>query len=130
MTSSQSLAGEVAFGLLVQIGVTCAFSAWGRWVARRRGGGGAWKWAPRAPWISFALLMVGLLISIVMLMRAFDRVSTGPAAERAQLLSDGIAHAMTVTALFFVPGYLVLFAFLVAAVVGSLQPDAAGRGEA
>jgi hypothetical protein len=125
----QGFVREFAIGLALQIVVTWAFSAWGSWVARRRGGGDVWKWAPRAPWISFALLMVGVVVSIAMLLRAFERVSSGSAAAKAQSLSDGIAHAMTVTAIFFVPGYLVLFAFVVAAVVGSLQPPAGNRKE-
>ena len=133
VTGPQGYVGEFATGLALQVGVTWAFSAWGGWVARRRGGGGVWKWMPRAPWISFALLMVGAMVSVVMLVRAFGAVTNVSPAEKQRLLSDGIAVAMKVTAIFFVPGYLVLFAFLVAAVVGSLQapaPPAAERNEA
>jgi hypothetical protein len=128
VTSTQSLASELALGLVLQIGLTYALSAWGRWVGKRRGGG-AWKWAPRAPWISFALLTVGVVVCIVMLMGVFARLSSGPAAERQAALSQGISRAMTVAAIFFVPGYLTLFVFLVAAIVGSLVPARGRRGD-
>ena len=121
------LVSECAAGLVVQGLITIGLSAWGRWVARRRGGGRLWAWAPRAPWISFALLTAGLAVSVTMLMAAFGRTSTVDAASRAHALSEGIRQAMLASAFFFVPGYLVLILFLIAAAIGSLRAPGAAR---
>ncbi|MGZ3423334.1 MAG: hypothetical protein ACXVEE_36065 [Polyangiales bacterium] len=117
----EQLVSECVTGLVLQVLLTMALSAWGRWVARRRGGGRAWAWAPRAPWISFALLTAGLLVTVPMLLRAFEHTATVDAASRASALANGISRAMTVAALFFVPGYLVLIAFVIVCAIGSLR---------
>lgn len=116
-----ALVGEIATGLLLQIGFTMALSAWGRWAARRRGGGRFWAWAPWAPWISFALLSAGLAVSIPMLLGAFHDVSRLDPASRARTLSEGIRRAMLAGAFFFSSGYLVLVSFVIAAGIASLR---------
>jgi hypothetical protein len=122
--SAEQLVTQIVVGLVLQIVVTLALSAWGGWVARRRGGGRAWAWAPRAPWISFALLAIGLSITLPMLLRTFDQIARVDAGSRARALSEGISRAMTVSALFIVPGYLVLAVFVIACIIGSLRAPA------
>jgi hypothetical protein len=118
---AEQLVQQIVVGLVLQVLVTFALSAWGGWVARRRGNGRAWAWAPRAPWISFALLTIGLAISLPMLLRTFDRIATVEASNRATALAEGISRAMKVSAPFFGFGYLVLFVFVAFCVVGSLR---------
>jgi hypothetical protein len=121
---AEQLVQQLVVGLVLQLLVTYALSAWGGWVARRRGGGRAWAWAPRAPWISFALLTLGLAVTLPMLLHTFDRITTVDAGHRASALAEGISRAMNLSLLFFAPGYLILFVFVIACVVGSLRPPA------
>ena len=119
--STDILATRIAIGLALQTLMTMALTAWGRWVSRRQGATPTWTWAARGPWISFAALMLGMAISIRMLLVAFERVANVEAGQRAVVLSQSIAHAMIATAVFFVPGYLVLLASVTAFIVGSLR---------
>lgn len=124
------LVQQIVVGVALQLVATAALAAWGRWVAQRMGGGPWWKWASRGPWGSFVLLTVGMGIGIAMLMRAFDATTTVDPARKATVLAEGISSAMNVSVLFFVPGYLLLFAAVVTFVVGSLKHSATGPARA
>lgn len=117
----EALVTQLVVGLVVQIVVTGALAAWGRWVEARMGGGAAWKWARRGPWLSFALVVPGMLLGIWLITRAFGAVQTASPEHRARALAEGLSTAMNVSALFFLPGYLILLASLVTFIVGSVR---------
>ena len=69
---------------------------WGRSVADKHGTRG-FRLASWMPVAGLVVHHVGVIGTIVGLVRAFDAVTGVPAAERAQALSDGIAVAMYAT---------------------------------
>ena len=123
----QQVVGPTVVGLVVQVLVTWALFAWGRWVPRRQGGSRLWRLAAWSPWISFALLMGGMVVSIALLVRAFSTVAAADPSHRARSLAMGISEAMSCTALFAVPAYAILLAGLVAFAIGSVRRPALPR---
>jgi hypothetical protein len=121
---NDQLIDQLVVGLVLQVVMTLALAAWGRWVAKRRGGTRAWTWAARGPWASFVVLTVGMLITIRMLMNVFDGLANSDPARKQQILSEGIARAMTVSAMFIVPGYLILIVCVTMFIVGSIKAPA------
>ncbi len=117
----EALVTQLVVGLVVQVVVTGALAAWGRWVEARMGGGVLWKWARRGPWLSFALVIPGMLLGIWLITRAFGAAQSLSSEYKARALAEGISRAMNVSALFFLPGYLILLGSIVAFVVGSLR---------
>lgn len=117
----QILVGQIVIGIVVQAAMAAALSAWGRWVEKRMGGGRAWVWARRGPWLSFVLLLAGMVVGIWFLTRAFGAVGNVDPSKKAAHLAEGISNAMNVSALFFVPGYLILLVSVSMFIVGSLR---------
>jgi hypothetical protein len=85
-------------GGLIQLALTVGLAWWGANVGRRRGG--AWRhlvWLPLAGLLAGGL---GIGVTVLGLIRAFDAVESVDAARKADVLADGIAQAMTATAVF------------------------------
>src|SRR4051812_15922884 len=89
--------GGVLAAVLVQVLVTAAFVAWGRWVARRQGGGW-WNRLAWAPAIAYALRMTGIGLTVVALVASFRDVADVAPDRKAAVLSDAISTAMWPTA--------------------------------
>jgi hypothetical protein len=121
---TDQLIDQLFIGLVLQVLMTLGLAMWGRWVAKRRGGGRAWVWAARGPWVSLVLLTLGTLVSVRMLNSAFHQVQAASASDRQHLLSNGIAKAMRVSAIFLIPGYSVLLVCVTMFIVGSLRAAA------
>lgn len=119
LTSSVSMpamCGAEIVPLLVVLGLFL----WGRSVADKHGTRG-WRLASWMPIAGLVVHHVGVLGTVVGLVRAFDAVSSVPAADRALALSEGIAVAMYATLLGVVASLLLYFASVVAFAVGSLR---------
>jgi hypothetical protein len=110
--------------VVLQLFVTLALGAWGRWVARRHGDTNFWRFARWTPWISMALLTIGAIVAVVLLTRAFEATKTTDAAHKATLLARGISEAMNASAMFMIPGYALLLFGVVSFAIGSLRSPA------
>ncbi|MBM4365976.1 MAG: MotA/TolQ/ExbB proton channel family protein [Deltaproteobacteria bacterium] len=108
----------VLFTLIVQVAITAALFAWGRWVARRRGTV-AWARAAWLPVVAGALWLLGTGGTILGLVRAFARVAEVSPEQKAVALAAGIETAMWSTALFSIPSGVLYLVALVAFAVGS-----------
>lgn len=96
--SEAALSAPGLLGFLIHVLVVAALVVWGRRVARERGGRG-WRIASYLPIVGIGASMLGVLGTVVGLVRAFGSVAGADASHRAELLSDGIATAMWSTAL-------------------------------
>jgi hypothetical protein len=123
----RNLGPEIAIGLVVEIAITMALDAWGRWVAQRRGNGRYWRFVRWTPWMSTGTLAIGTLVGVVSLMRALAAVEKGDASDKASRLSQGISDAMNRSAFFMVLGYALLLLGVVSFIVGSLQARVGGE---
>jgi hypothetical protein len=112
-------------GLLIHLSIVYALVAWGRRIAARRGTR-AWWIASYMPIAAFFSSMLGLLGTIVGLVRAFGAVSSVDASHRAQHLSDGIAVAMWATAIGLGLALSLYLASVVTFLYGSYGPGAPG----
>lgn len=105
---------------IVPLLVVLGLFLWGRSVADKHGTRGF----RLASWLPIAGLVVhhlGVIGTIVGLVRAFDAVTSVPAAERAQVLSDGIAVAMYATVLGVVASLALYVTSVVVFAVGTLR---------
>jgi len=119
---------EIAIGFALQLVVTLAFAAWGRWVARRMGNGRYWRIVRWTPWASTGLLTIGTVVGVVYLTRTFASLANAENAARKQsLVAEGISNAMNRSAFFMLAGYLLLFVGLVSFIVGSLRRSSEDR---
>ncbi|MDP2310877.1 MAG: hypothetical protein Q8P18_32965 [Pseudomonadota bacterium] len=98
---------------------------WGRWVAQRQGGG-RWRYVAWAPLVGFALNTLGLALTIVGLIHAFDAVALAPPEQKVAQLAEGITFAMRATAILAPIAVVLYVGSTVAFLVGSLR---APRGE-
>ena len=85
----QALIPEVAFGFLTQLVIVWALVTWGRWVAARRGSGLWWRRAARGPLAAFGLGAIGVAISSVMLVGAFEAISSADPSQKANAVPPG-----------------------------------------
>ncbi len=115
------MVGAIAVAAVVQVLVALGLHAWGRWVARRRGGGRGWRRAAWAPLVAVVLSIFGMIVPAVMLVRAFDGIANVDPAMKATVLAENISAAMNATALFAVPSTLLYLASIVAFAIGSLM---------
>lgn len=105
---------------IVPLLVVLGLFLWGRSVADKHGTRGF----RLASWLPIAGLVVhhlGVIGTIVGLVRAFDAVTDVPAGERAQVLSDGIAVAMYATVLGVVASLALYVTSVVVFAVGTLR---------
>lgn len=112
-----------AVGLLVHVAVPVALVIWGRSVARKRGGRG-WLLVSYLPLLAAMASTVGVLFTIVGLIRAFEAVAHADPASKATLLAEGIATAMWATAIGIGVSILLYVASIVAFAVGELTARA------
>lgn len=111
--------GAVAGAVVTQLVVASALFAWGRWVARRHGSPG-WRRAAWMPLIALGLSFTGVLITSVLLVRAFGAIATVDPAQKASVLAQQISEAMNATAVFLVPSWLLYGASVVTFATGSI----------
>lgn len=123
-STEPELVASFACGALFQLCVALLLHAWGRWVARRRGGTRGWRFASWMPVGAFALSVLGIGLSSWMLVRAFDVLAGTSPAHKAEALSSAIADAMNVTAALVVPSWGLYLASVVAFLAGSVMPRA------
>lgn len=117
--AENGVVGMMAVAAVSQLLVSLALFAWGRWVARRRGGTG-WRRAAWMPIAALVLSVVGMVVSTVTLVAAFDAIATADPADKARQLAQHISEAMNATALFAVPSTLLYAASFVSFAIGSL----------
>jgi hypothetical protein len=115
---------QFVVALLLQLAVVWALTAWGRWTARRQGEGVWWRRASHAPAAAFVLGFVGVAISSLMLISAFDSVSTADPSSKATRLAEGISRAMTAAAAPLLLSWLLYAGSVVTFLVGSFKPPA------
>jgi UPF0716 family protein affecting phage T7 exclusion len=115
---------QLVLGIALQLLVTWALTAWGAWVARRQGNTRFWRFASYTPWLSLGFLLVGTIIGVTLLSRAFEATKTVDPAHKAARLAEGISSAMNASALFMIPGYALLLFGIVSFAVGSLRKPA------
>ena len=113
---------------LLALGAIVALVAWGRWVARRQGGG-AWSAAAWMPVVALLMHVGGGCIAGGMLAYAFDDVSSVAVEQRASALSSMISTTMTVSAVVWALATLLLVASIVVCTIGTVRAPATG-GEA
>jgi hypothetical protein len=111
-------------GAFLQAAVAVGLHIWGRWVAARQGGRW-WRRASFAPLVAFGLGLVGVVVGVLFLHQAFTASGTS-AAMKAELLARGISRAMTWSACFFLPSWLLYLGGVVTFIVGSVRRPRAG----
>ena len=93
-----AIAGSVV-AFVVQLLVPLALAYWGRRVAARRGNTRAWRIASCLPLVALAASLLGIVGTILGLVRSFGAVASVEPASRATALADGISTAMIATAI-------------------------------
>jgi hypothetical protein len=109
----------LGFGL--QLLFTVGLWIWGRRVAAKHGGGRAWRWVARMPFAALATGFLGAAVTVAALTRELSAVANAPAAQKANLLSEGIARAMLATAVAAPVSLLLYLASVVVFAVGSTR---------
>jgi hypothetical protein len=97
LDTGPGLVGAV-IGFLFNIAVPFGLFAWGRSVAKRRGGRG-WRLASYLPLVAALASMVGVFLTVLGLIQAFGAVAQIDPSSKARVLSEGIATAMWSTAI-------------------------------
>lgn len=111
----------VCGGVLLQLAMVYALWAWGRWVARRHEERPFWRWMSHAPWIAFVLQALGVVVTVALLLRAFQAIGSVNAAERASVLADGISTAMNASLCLMLPAYTLYAIALVSFLAGTFK---------
>lgn len=112
--------GAVGLAIVVQLAVSLALFAWGRWVARRHGTAG-WRRAAWMPLGGLVLAVVGMAVTAVLLVGAFSSIASVDPSRKAAVLAEHISEAMNATALLGGASALLYAASFVAFGVGSLM---------
>jgi hypothetical protein len=76
------------------------------WARRVAAGAPRWRWLPKLPVIGFVLIVLGAVGTVVGLTRSFAGLEQVEAAQKAQVLANGIALSMWSTAFFAGAGLL------------------------
>jgi hypothetical protein len=117
-----SLVSQIIIGTLLQVGVSVGLHLWGKSIARRHPTGTAfWRRLAWAPLVALAMWIVGFNVSIVMLVRSFQRAATVDPAEKATMLAQGISEAMNFTAVVLLPTMALYLFSAVCFLVGWLK---------
>lgn len=106
-----------------------ALFAWGRSVAAKHGTRG-WRIAAWMPIAGLVVHHVGVLGTVVGLVRAFGAVSSVAPSDRAPMLANGIATAMVSTAVGVSLSLVLYLASVVTFAVGSARAPAAAPPQA
>lgn len=111
--------------LVLSLGVVAGLVAWGRWVARRQGGG-AWSGLAWLPLVALGVQVVGGCVTSALMVRAFSSVDASPPESRATTLASSIEGVTTASAILGGLG-IALFALSIAVFAfGTLRAPAAG----
>lgn len=94
---------------------------WGRWVAKKHDTRGWWI-AAWLPVVGLVVQHVGIAITILGLIDAFESASAAAPEARATQLAQGIAHAMGATAIGVGLAVLLYLGCLVAYAIGTWLP--------
>ncbi|MFN7702793.1 MAG: MotA/TolQ/ExbB proton channel family protein [Deltaproteobacteria bacterium] len=105
-----------------------ALLLWGRWVARKHGTR-AWWVAAWLPVLGLVVQHVGIVLTILGLIDAFEAVSAAPPESRAAQLAEGIAAAMWATALGVGFASMIYLGCAIAYAVGTFRAPRAKRAE-
>jgi MotA/TolQ/ExbB proton channel family len=115
-------------GLLMNLIFPLLLFAWGRSVANKRMGRG-WRLASYMPLIAVISSMLGFLLTVLGLLRAFSAVANVDPSEKASHLAAGISMAMWATAIGMGISVLLYVASIVTFAIGELtRPRAASPG--
>lgn len=130
-SSEAVVIGIVLLVVVAQLAMLVGLVVWGRWVARRRGGG-IWSFLAWTPLWGQGISCLGMGLTSVHLIGAFEAVSAVSAENRATQLADDISASMNFTALFGVVGMVIWIGspliFLVGTLLGPrLSPSGAGQ---
>lgn len=115
-------------GLLMNLVFPLVLFAWGRSVAKRRGGR-SWRLASYMPLIAVISSMLGFLLTVFGLIRSFGAVASVDPSQKAAQLSAGIAMAMWATAIGLGISVVLYIASIVTFAIGELtkpRPISAG----
>lgn len=113
---------------LVPLLLIGALLLWGRWVARRHDTR-AWWVAAWLPVLGLVVQHVGIVLTIVGLIDAFDAVAAAPPESRAVQLAQGIAAAMWATAIGVGVAAVIYLGCAIAYAVGTLRAPRAKGAE-
>jgi hypothetical protein len=122
-------AGEVVvialIGLLLvlSVGGVGGLVFWGRWVARRQGGG-VWNRLAWLPIVAVGVQVVTVCVTSALLIRAFSSLDTVAPERRAGVLASSIEHVVPASAVFVGIGVLLFIASIIAFIIGSARPPA------
>jgi hypothetical protein len=105
---------------LVPLLLIGALLLWGRWVARKHDSRGWWI-AAWLPVLGLVVQHVGILLTILGLLDAFEAVSAAPPHSRAVQLAGGIASAMWATAVGLGLATLIYLGCAITYLVGTLR---------
>ncbi len=120
---SEGLSGVVGLAFfLLHLAFALGLFAWARRVARARPSP-LLRAAVALPIAGFAASQLGGVVTVVLLVRAFEAVADAPPAEKAMILAARISEAMTPTAI----GLGVAIVSYVASAVVSSVGGARGR---
>jgi hypothetical protein len=108
-------------GLLLVAGLIAATVFLRRWALRvaEWRSGFAWRGLASFPYIALAFVVAGMAVSAAMIFHTFSAVAPATPANKARLLSNGIATAMNCGGLVALPSILLYFATVVALTIGT-----------
>lgn len=108
-------------GFALQAAFTVGLWIWGRRVAAKHGGSRAWRWAAWMPIAAMAVGFLGAVLTVVALVGEFTAIGDVPPAQRASVLSEGIARSMGAIAVAGPASLLLYVASVVVFAVGTAQ---------
>jgi hypothetical protein len=120
-STEQLLILPIVTGVTIQVTVSLALRAWGKWVASRQGQGIWWRRAAWAPVVALLLAIVGVGLTCAQLVHAFSLANLTSADQRSFVLAEGIARAMRTTGWTVPLSWLLYVASLVIFAIGSLR---------
>lgn len=117
---TQDAIAQMAWGTLVQIGLSVALYMWGKSIARRRTGA-FWRRMAWVPLVALVMTLVGMFTTIWLLVQAFGAVATADPSMKATLLAKSISYAMNFTAILVVPAIALYIFSAVTFAIGWLR---------
>src|SRR5262249_41185064 len=106
--------------------IAMALSLWGRFVARRQGGGW-WRFLTPVPFIALGMSTLGVAASVLQTLHVFSEVERGVPAAKVQHLAEGVTRGLSVANIALPVALLLSVASVLGLIFGTLKAPSPRR---